>query len=318
MLDMMIQDKKKCLFCGQLYVVDKHDICKKCVFSQHSSFSPHYVKPTSYRRNALSNPDFILDTINKENLKIIESPTLNIIENPELNKKTSLKSVTSNPNLSRKSSLKSINNDFDLVEVDNALADLTQERRKTLPNPDELRRSISPLLKIHLKPKIFDRIPTLPNPEAFNKTSSTSSNIRDLIQDFDDSLEQIVLEKRKALEKSILKHTKSEPKIKINLNNTIHLPARRNTIGNTNTLKNFLIQDNQSQNQKTDFEKKQKLKDLQNKILEAKQKLRQTKKTLEEFSISDMSASYEAARIEYSLAEREVEEACRNWCKTMR
>ena len=57
---------------------------------------------------------------------------------------------------------------------------------------------------------------------------------------------------------------------------------------------------------------------MQNKILEAKQKLRQTKKTLEEFSISDMSVSYEAARIEYSLAEREVEEACRNWCKTIR
>lgn len=325
----MIQESKKCLFCGQLYIVDKHDVCKKCVFSQHSSYSPHYVKPTSYRRNALSNPEFILDTISKENLKIIDLP--NISENPELYKKNSLKSTTtSNPTLSRKSSLKSLDNDFDLVDVNNALADLTPERRKTLPNPDELKRSISPLIKnfdnplSHLKPKSFDRIPTLPNPEAFNKTSLTSPNpnLKDLIQNFDDTLEQIVLEKRKALEesvfKSILKHTKSEPKIKINLNDTIHLPTRRNTIGNTNTLKNLLIKDNISPNQKSDFEKKAQLKVLQNKITDAKQKLKVTKKTLEQFSISDMSASYEAARIEYSLAEREVEEACRNWCKTIR
>lgn len=267
---MIQQINKKCLFCGQLYLVDKHDICKKCVFNQHSAYSPHYVKPISSRRNALSNPEIILNFAKSYNLldkTLLKPESLNIIENPELIKKISVNSIkTSDPIFSRKNSLYSVN-DFELVDIDDALDEITP---KSSQIPDE----------------------------------------------FSKNFLQIIAEKRKKLENddavsyNILKHTKSEPIIK--LNDIIHIPNRRSTIGNPSILKNTLNQD------KTDFDKKKDLKVLQIKITDAKQKLKETKKALEQYSVYNSSPSHAAARIEYSLAEKEVEEACRKWCQACR
>ena len=57
---------------------------------------------------------------------------------------------------------------------------------------------------------------------------------------------------------------------------------------------------------------------LNNKIIKAKEVLLSSKKLLAQYSVIDNSVSKKAACEAVFLAEREVEEACKNWCYAKR
>ena len=57
---------------------------------------------------------------------------------------------------------------------------------------------------------------------------------------------------------------------------------------------------------------------LQIKVNKAKEKLALSRANLAQYSLGDNSASKAAAREEFSLIEKEVEEACKAWCYAKR
>ena len=58
--------------------------------------------------------------------------------------------------------------------------------------------------------------------------------------------------------------------------------------------------------------------DLRKKVIDAKAKLSSARASLSKYSLTDASASRIAARDMYLLAEREVEDACKEWCISQR
>ena len=354
--------ENKCLFCGRMYIIDKHNICRKCVFGQ--ALPP--------KKNTSDFPELALDCLNtSDSHSSQESPTyesnISMKPLPTIHLKEKLNELTianinairrktlDKPELLSKSLNSQITDSLDKITMPNAPRRNTLEkpelllkslnsqpltpiytpnsiRRKTLEKPDLLLKALNSELEA-TKPKLSDALDRLTMPKALRRKTvgdpNSLTNALRTIRSEQNLLSQPVERPKNKEHDSLLKtlrYTNSEPNI---LTKTpppqigeIIRPPRRKTLAHSDLLYRSLMseisKDATPVAPQTEHEKKRKLKNLQSKIMDAKQKAYAARQKLGQYSISDSSPSFVAARLEHSLAEREIEEACKAWCHANR
>ena len=333
--------EKKCLFCGHLYIIDKHDICKKCILGQQ--ISP--------KKKTLERPELLADCLNYSDSKgsqdsegsqgsqgSLDSPnyksnitmkplpmnTIHLKEQLDAIKQTTLdKSLSSEPAITIKSLL---TNTLDKITMPSTLmwSDSLSKTLRTIRSEPAI--IITPLLTDALdKITISNAIRRIPLADS-NSLSNTLRTIR--------SEQNIIIKPGETAKNTLetnpdplsktLRYTNSESNMRIKPQQigAVILPSRRRNIAHSDLLSKSILSDFSKRNTtvilQPEQEKKKKLKTLQLSIMDMKQKLYAAKEKLAVYSILDRSASYTAARLECSMAEQAVEDACKEWCRANR